>query len=161
MEIIQRNDGSLLGTLRDTLLARGPELAMILGGAAGAPRKVSGPQTTSLDTIPRGQRIVRVGDRLQAVNDVLRNPNLLTGKGPAEVNAVLGGTPRWQVQRLGQGSRAGEGWVLREYNSSGNPTGRMIRWHPGGGHHGATPYWRVTSSEGGKSGIIPAGGEPQ
>jgi hypothetical protein len=26
--------------------------------------------------------------------------------------------------------------MLREYTAQGNPTGRQIRWHPGGGHHG-------------------------
>jgi hypothetical protein len=114
-----------------------------------------------LDSIPEGQRIVRVGDQLQSVNDVLRNPDLLAGKGPAEVNAILEGTPGWRVETLGQGAHEGEGWVLREYTPDGNPTGRMIRWHPGEGRHGPDPYWRVTSPEGGKSGIIPAGGAPQ
>jgi hypothetical protein len=41
--------------------------------------------------------------------------------------------------RLGQG----QGWLLREYTPARHPTGRTIRWHPGGGHHGPDPYWRV------------------
>lgn len=104
--------------------------------------------------------LVRVGDRLTTVNDVLRNPNLLAGKGPAEIQAILGKTPGWRIETLGQGSHAGQGWVLREYTAAGNPSGRMMRWHPGGGHHGPNPYWRVTGGPDGKSGIIPGGIEP-
>ncbi len=69
-------------------------------------------------------------------------------------------TPGWRVEGLGQGSKAGQGWLLRQYSAGGTPTGRMIRWHPGGGRHGPQPYWRVTSGEGGKSGIIPGGTDP-
>jgi hypothetical protein len=35
-------------------------------------------------------------------------------------------TPGWQIEKLGQGSHAGQGWVLREYTPAGNPTGRMV-----------------------------------
>jgi hypothetical protein len=104
--------------------------------------------------------LVRVGDRLTTVDDVLRNPSLLAGKGPAEIQAILGRTPSWQVEALGKGSHAGQGWVLREYTAAGNPTGRMLRWHPAGGHHGPNPYWRVTGGVDGKSGIILGGPEP-
>jgi len=104
--------------------------------------------------------LVRVGDRLTTVNDVLRNPNLLAGKGPAEIQAILGKTPGWQIEALGKGSHAGQSWVLREYTAAGNPTGKMIRWHPGGGHHEPNPYWRVTGGADGKSGIIPGGPKP-
>ena len=91
---------------------------------------------------------------ISSVGDVLSNPKVLRGKTPAQVETTIGKTPGWKVESLGKGSRAGEGWVLREYTPQGNPTGRMIRWHPGGGHHGPEPYWRVTSGEGGKSDII-------
>jgi hypothetical protein len=107
-----------------------------------------------------GTSLVRVGDQLTTVNDVLRNPSLLTGKGPAEIQAIIGKTPGWEVETLGQGTHAGQGWVLREYNAAGDTTGRLIRWHPGGGRHGPDPYWRVSSGPGGKSGIIPGGPEP-
>ena len=99
---------------------------------------------------------VEVVRSFRSVNDVLLDPTVLTGKTPAEVAAILGEPPGWQTETLGQGSRAGEGWVLREYLPNGQPSGRMIRWHPGGGHHGADPYWRVVSGEGGNSGVIPA-----
>lgn len=88
--------------------------------------------------------VARVGERLGTVHDVLRNPNLLTGKGPAEVNMMLGRTPGWRTEALGQGSHQGQGWVLREYLSNGEASGRMLRWHPGGGRHGPDPYWLIT-----------------
>jgi hypothetical protein len=72
---------------------------------------------------------------------------------------MVGDTPGWEIETLGKGSHQGQGWVLREYLANGKASGRSLRWHPGGGHHGSNPYWRVTSSEAGKSGVIPAGPE--
>jgi RHS repeat-associated protein len=91
------------------------------------------------------------------VEDVLANPTLLEGKSPAEVEAIIGDAPGLKVEQLGKGAHEGEGWALRQYDAQGKLTGRLIRWHPGGGHHGTTPYWRVSTPEGGKSGIIPGG----
>lgn len=69
--------------------------------------------------------------------------------------ASLSDAPGWRVQTLGKGSRKGEGFVFRQHTEAGNPTGTMIRWHPGGGHHGPDPYWRVINSQTGfKSGEI-------
>jgi RHS repeat-associated protein len=99
-----------------------------------------------------------VGQYMESINDVLANPQLLNGKTAAEVQAVLGKTPGWSVETLGKGAHQGQGWVLREYNAAGNQTGRMLRWHPGGGHHGPNPYWRVNTHNT-KSPIIPAGPE--
>lgn len=55
------------------------------------------------------------GDKLTTVDDVLRDPGLLAGKGPAEVDAILGNTPGWRVETLGRGAHRGQGYVLREY----------------------------------------------
>jgi len=71
-----------------------------------------------------------------------------------EVEKALGNLPKgWKKETLGKGSQKGNGLVLREYTPKANPTGRQIRWHPGGGHHGSNPYWRVIDYNG-KSGII-------
>lgn len=75
-------------------------------------------------------------------------------KTPQQVQAALGDVPGWQVESLGKGSQAGNGWVLRQYNEKGNPTGPQIRWHPGGGHHGPDPYWRVVGPQGDLGGVI-------
>ena len=75
---------------------------------------------------------------------------------PAEVEEELGENLGWRVETLGRGAHAGEGWVYREYDERGEGTGRVIRWHPGGGRHGTGAYWRVSSPERGKSAIIPS-----
>lgn len=93
------------------------------------------------------------------VDDVLVDPDLLQGKSPRAVRNALRGTPGWREETLGRGSRRGSGWVFREYDGQGRPTGRLIRWHPGGGHHGPDPYWRVSQPDIGKSGVIPAGAD--
>jgi RHS repeat-associated protein len=78
------------------------------------------------------------------VEEVLANPNLLRGWGPEPVEAEIGTTPGWRVEGLGKGEKVGQGWLLREYLSNGQGSGRMIRWHPGGSRHYATPHWTVT-----------------
>ncbi len=53
-----------------------------------------------------------------------------------------------RAETLGQRGAKGEGFVLREYKIGRKrmePTGRMIRWHPGGGHHGEDRYWKVVN----------------
>ena len=101
-----------------------------------------------------GTEIRKVGDVLETVDDVMANPSLLAGRHPALVENILKDTPGWQIERLGRGSQAGRGWVFRQYTESGNPTGLQLRWHPGGGHHGPDPYWRVVGPNGDLGGII-------
>lgn len=95
-----------------------------------------------------------VGSSLRTIEDVLANPGLLRGKTPEEVQEILGRTPNWEVETLGKGRSKGLGWVLREYTPDGNPTGKHLRYHPGGGHHGPDPYWRVIGQHGDAGGII-------
>jgi hypothetical protein len=83
--------------------------------------------------------------------DVLADPDLLSGLSPDAVDDMFGDVPGWRVEALRRGSHQGGGWVLREYGADGNLTGSLIRWHPGGGHHGPDPYWRVSSSRYGRS----------
>jgi RHS repeat-associated protein len=80
-----------------------------------------------------------------SIDDVLSAPAALRGgTTPEQLMQRLGTLPEnWKVEALGKGSKEGAGWMLREYTPQGNPTGRQIRWHPGGGHHGQEPYWRV------------------
>lgn len=95
-------------------------------------------------------------DAIQSIDDVLANPNTLRATSPEDVGDAIGNSPGWKEESLGRGTHKGGGWALREYGPNGRPTGRLIRWHPGGGRHGPDPYWRVSSSLGGKSEIIPA-----
>lgn len=95
-----------------------------------------------------------VPNGISSIEDVMAYPQLLKGKSPNEIRFILGNAKGWRVETLGKGSQQGNGFVLREYNAAGNKTGRMLRWHPGGGHHGPEPYWRVIDYNGGKGGII-------
>jgi RHS repeat-associated protein len=76
--------------------------------------------------------------------DIFNNPSLLAGKTPQEIEQQLGSLPPgWVIGTLGRGSRQGQGWTLRQFGPNGQPTGWLVRWHPGGGHHGPHPYWTV------------------
>ena len=89
------------------------------------------------------------------IEEVLANPEILRGLPPGTGTVQPG--PGWREEGLGQGEHKGQGWLLRQYAEAGAPTGRVIRWHPGGGRHGPNPYWIVSSGEGGKSPRIPGG----
>jgi len=73
------------------------------------------------------------------LDDIFENPLVLEDLSPIQVERKVGRTPGWRVETLRKGNKEGEGWVLREYGPKGEPTGRMLRWHPGGGHHGPYP----------------------
>jgi len=125
---------------------------------AGAPPKKppddETPPTTGSAEPPESPEGGEGSSLPKSVEEIIENPNVLAGKTPAEIEGAISKTPGWKVERLGKGSHEGTGWVFREYTERGDPTGRMIRWHPGGGHHGPAPYWRVTGGPYGKSGII-------
>ena len=95
----------------------------------------------------RARRAVRL---LKTVDDIFANPNALKAATPDDVAKLVRNDPSWIVGTLGRGSHAGQGFSIREVNAQGNLTGRLIRWHPGGGRHGTTPYWTVSSAQGRK-----------
>jgi len=88
-----------------------------------------------------------------SLDDVFANPNSLRGLSPLEVQSIFTeATSRgWQYGTLRRGSAQGLG--IRVWDG-GN---RMISWHPGGGHHGASPYWKVSQTGAGTV-RVPAGG---
>jgi RHS repeat-associated protein len=137
-----------LGTRTEEKLLRGIECALMITPmpAAISSGAMAGQSAKALAR----QSLRRVGDILESVDDIVANAELLRGLTPADVVARLGRLPaRWTVDTLGRGSHAGQGWVLREVNTAGNLTGRVIFWHPGAGHHGVGAYWKVSSSQGG------------
>jgi hypothetical protein len=110
-------------------------------GAASPPREPpddTPPPSSSAE--PPEKPVGGKGALPKSVDEVLQDPSVLAGKSPAEVEAAVGNTAGWRVETLGKGSHQGQGWVPRQYTENRHPTGRMIRWHPGGGHHG--PDWR-------------------
>jgi len=140
--------GSALGlaaeNLATPLVPRSPEAA-----PATAENAAERAQPQAEAASAPGTALRPVGQFLNCVDDVLKNPQLLRGRTPAEVEALIGKTPCWAVETLGKGTHKGQGWILREYGPNGKPTGRLIQWHPGGGHHGPAPYWKVSSGSGG------------
>jgi hypothetical protein len=90
------------------------------------------------------------------LGEVLNDPTLLAGRLPSDIRAVIGEARRagWSVATLGRGSHVGDGLVLREVRE-GRFTGRLIQWHPGSGHHGPEPYWKVSTPERGTIRIGP------
>ncbi len=97
-----------------------------------------------------------MGDSPLHLEDILRSPNILEGKSPGDIENVITEAKKagWIEGKLGKGAHAGQGFVLREIRD-GKQTGRIIQWHPGGGHHGSQPYWKVSSATSGTVRIGP------
>lgn len=94
-------------------------------------------------------------DTIQDIEDIFQDPTVLMRKTPEDIQLLVVNQPFWFVSSLGRGSHKGQGLVLREVTIEGQLTGRRIQWHPGGGHHGPDPYWKVSSPEGGTVRIGP------
>jgi RHS repeat-associated protein len=98
-----------------------------------------------------GSTILRVGDVLGTADDVLANPQLLSGKSVGEVRMMIDRTPGWSNDVMRRSTKhPGGGWVFREMNAAGTEfTGRMIQYHPGTPrHYGGAPYWKVSGIPG-------------
>ncbi|WP_372999860.1 hypothetical protein [Lutispora sp.] len=91
-----------------------------------------------------GTLIKRAGKTSKAtkLNDIFDNPQILKNMTTDEVKA-LAQKEGWEVGTLSKGSHAGEGLTIRDGKD------RLIQWHPGEGHHGPDPYWKVSSGSGG------------
>ena len=93
----------------------------------------------------------RVAGRLaaQSMDDVLRNPQILrAGNGvvhPDDVAKIAGGN--WVETAGTKGAHATQVRAFRELLPNGRLSGRVARWHPGGGHHGPEPYWAVSDGQ--------------
>ncbi|MFD9051731.1 RHS repeat domain-containing protein [Streptomyces zaomyceticus] len=93
--------------------------------------------------------------RIRSADDIFETPSILRGGvTPDQIRPYFVGRTGWVEEGLGKGRSEGMGWMVREYTEKGNPTGRQVRWHPGGGHHGNGAYWRVVGPEGDLGGII-------
>lgn len=92
---------------------------------------------------------------IRSADDIFDTPSVLRGGvTPDQVRPFFAGRKAWVEEGLGKGRNSGGGWVICEYTERGDPTGRMLRWNPGGGHHGKGAYWRVVGPEGDLGGII-------
>ncbi|RSS79042.1 hypothetical protein EF918_18775 [Streptomyces sp. WAC06614] len=102
---------------------------------------------------------------VRTVDDIIATPSVLNNATPPQVRHIFESDPNWVEETLRRGSNEGGGWVMREYRTKivrgeevRSETGRMIRWNPGGGHHGEGAYWRVNNGhgQGNDEGIIPS-----
>jgi hypothetical protein len=92
---------------------------------------------------------LRFGETPFGIEGIFADPTSLSNRSLDKARALFLADDRWITGRLARGSKAGQGFRAIEV-FDGNATGRTVRWHPGGGHHGQSPYWVVTSAEGGK-----------
>lgn len=96
-----------------------------------------------------------MAERKRSIEEVFANAGFLEGMSLDAFKSSFEWDESWIETSLLRGSAKGRGWALREM-SAVYLTGRLIRWHPGGGHHGPDPYWRISSSEHGRSQLIPS-----
>ncbi|WP_223779371.1 hypothetical protein [Streptomyces sp. 135] len=135
-------------------------LAAIFGAKSGGTGKPTRPRSRSAADGERLRKKLSVeAGRLpyvRSLDDFFDTPSALAGGvKPSQVRPFFEGQKGWREEGLGGQSRSkGKGWVIREYNERGGTTGRMLRWHPGGGHHGDGAYWGAVGYNGDLGGII-------
>jgi RHS repeat-associated protein len=85
------------------------------------------------------------------LDSLFEDPERLLNMTPEELRQLIFELQQdqWRIGTLSRGGHVGEGLVMRETDAAGRLTGRMIQFHPGGGHHGPIPYWKVSSPVGG------------
>jgi hypothetical protein len=83
------------------------------------------------------------------LEDIFNDPNSLAGKTPDDMADIIDQAKAngWEIGSLGRGSQTGQRLMIREV-VNGKFSGRIIQWHPGEGHHGPSPYWKVSSPQG-------------
>ncbi|MGW7487562.1 RHS repeat domain-containing protein [Streptomyces sp. NPDC054786] len=133
-------------------------MPIVPGGTGG----LLGPKPRFPESAADGERLRRQlsqeSGRLPGVRsyeDIFDTPSILRGGvKPDQVRPFFEGKKGWQEETLRNGKNENGGWVIREYTDRGHETGRMLRWNPGGGHHGKGAYWRAVGPEGDLGGII-------
>ncbi len=85
-----------------------------------------------------------------SINKIIDTPSIITNLTPQEVaNSAL--KSGWTVESLGKGRLAGVSYDRGGGFSMRAPNGgsEYIQYHPGGGHHGDLPYFKVSSGPNG------------
>jgi RHS repeat-associated protein len=149
-----------LETPRDNWSAEGARAAAVEGAISGASvvpvGRVAGLATRVASKVPKASRaanwarkaIASQRDRAVrkaargAMSLAMRQPKILRRVSP-ELGTKVARRAGWRVDTLQRGSAKGRGVKLMEQGNAGQLTGRQMRWHPGGGHHGPRSYWRV------------------
>ncbi len=87
-----------------------------------------------------------------SIQDIIDMPSKITDFSPKQI-ANLAQANGWSVGPLGKGSSAGVSYEQGVGFSIHAPNGgsEYIQYHPGGGHHGELPYFKISS---GQNGIV-------
>ena len=80
------------------------------------------------------------------IEDIFNDPSRIVDFTPEQV-AEMAREAGWSVEPLGKGSKAGIPYEKGGGYSMRAPNGgsEYIQYHPGGGHHGEAPYFKVSS----------------
>ncbi|WP_026703622.1 RHS repeat-associated core domain-containing protein [Flavobacterium soli] len=82
---------------------------------------------------------------IRSVEDIMDNPSLLKGRSYENIRATLSNTEGWVNSSMTKTRGADKGWVLRQVNSRGQETGKLIQYHPGSRRkYNGAPYWKVS-----------------
>ncbi|MBC1486127.1 hypothetical protein HB897_07800 [Listeria seeligeri] len=99
-----------------------------------------------------GAEKVRWKNPVKSINEVIDMPSLLKSAHPEDI-AEIAKQAGWTVQPLKKGSKKGLSYSESGGYSMNAPAGSggslYIQYHPGGGHHGANAYYKVSSPKNG------------
>lgn len=85
-----------------------------------------------------------------SLQEILDNPQVLrTASGVVSPDDVAKLLPAGWIETAGvKGAHATQVRAFRELLPNGRRySGRVLRWHPGEGHHGPSPYWAVSDGQ--------------
>ncbi|WP_445178656.1 hypothetical protein [Pseudomonas sp. McL0111] len=127
-----------------------PKLGGNLAELAEAERRINGAKATGAVEVPATSAIARVGLRddlaIQAgiPRNIAESPSSMWGKSIDDIkqSLTLDGasvTPKAPL--------AGTSGKAQVFNVEGHPTIKEVEFHPGGGTHGDSPYYKLVSTE--------------
>lgn len=97
-----------------------------------------------------GDKNVHWDTKIKSTDDIFKNPEIIKDITPDKL-ADLFRRDGWEVEALGRGSKAGipfsegGGMSIRKMGEGGEYIDKYIQYHPGGGHHGDSPYYKISS----------------
>ncbi|MEI5993265.1 hypothetical protein [Candidatus Enterococcus mansonii] len=117
----------------------------------GAENPVSGKDWNNYFKDKYGAGNVQWKNPVNSIDDIINTPSSLTNVNPTDIVDFVK-KEGWIVTPLKKGGNAGIPYEQGGGFSMNPPAGtsgssRYIQYHPGGGHHGELPYYKVSSPE--------------
>jgi len=82
---------------------------------------------------------------INSVDDVMARPWALERKSYTNIRGKLENSEGWVNSIMTKTRGEDKGWGLRQVNENGQPTGKLIQYHPGSRrHYQGKPYWKVS-----------------